>query len=169
MAAREEFTIFVERRQTQLLRLTRALTGDEQLGEDLAQATLDRLWARWRRVSAGGDPWAYTQRIAVSMSSTWRRRKWRYEMPTAQLPETAYAPDGESAELTRQLVARWLAALPRRQRAVIVLRFLADVSVDEAANVLGCSPGTVKSQTASALRHLRTLAELDKTSEERTS
>ena len=169
MGDREDFTEFVERRQVQLLRLCRALTGDEQLGEDLAQATLHRLWARWVRVSSRGDPWAYAQRIAVSLASTWRRRQWRSEVASSDVPESGHPAGDENVELTRATVARWLGTLSRKQRAVIVLRFLADRSVADTADVLGCSAGTVKSQTAAALRRLRTLAELDRMSEEQMS
>jgi RNA polymerase sigma-70 factor (sigma-E family) len=165
---REDFTAFVEQRQAQLLRLTRALTGDEQLGEDLAQSTLYRLWARWSRVSASGDPWPYAQRIAVSLASTWRRRRWRGEIASGAIPESAHVA-GDDHSVTRATVAQWLSTLTRRQRAVIVLRFLADRSVVETADVLGCSPGTVKRQTAAALRHLRARVESDRLSEEQMS
>jgi RNA polymerase sigma-70 factor (sigma-E family) len=160
MADSEEFTAFAEARQSALLRLGWALTGDRHLGEDLAQATLDRLWARWPRVSRRGDPWPYAQRVAVSLAATWWRRRWRHvEVVSGELPDAPGDANEIAAADTRDMVERWLATLPRRQRAVIVLRFLADLSVDETAETLHCSPGTVKSQTAKALDRLRALSE----------
>jgi RNA polymerase sigma-70 factor (sigma-E family) len=166
---REAFTAFVEQRWVPLVRLTWALTGDLHLGEDLAQASLDRLWRRWSKVSAGGDPWPYTQRIAVSLASTWRRRRWRTEIVTADVADTP-AVDKEPADALhdRDTVLRWMSALPPRQRAVVTLRFLCDLPVEETGVIVGCSPGTVKSQTAKALAHLRALAETDRTAKEHT-
>ena len=163
---RDAFTAFVEQRWTALLRLTWALTADRQLGEDLAQATLGRLWARWANVSRGGDPWPYTQRIAVTLASTWRRRRWTSEVVVRDLPDAPATDDTVRNADTREDVARWLRDLPRRQRAVVVLRFLADLSVEETAEVIGCSQGTVKSQTAKALGHLRALAIADQSEEQ---
>ena len=159
MTDEDAFTAFVAQRQMLLLRLCWALTGDRHRGEDLAQAVLDRLWRRWAKVSAGGDdPWPYTQRIAVSLASTWRRRLWSGEVATGHIGDRAES-DRAGQLADRDEVARWLAVLARQQRAVIVLRFLADLSVEQTAVVLGCTSGTVKSQTAKALARLRTLAE----------
>jgi RNA polymerase sigma-70 factor (sigma-E family) len=149
------FDAFVRARQGELARLGWGLTGDRQRGEDLAQAAFDRLWRRWSTVSASGDPWAYTQRIAVTLASSWRRRRWSSEVPTAS-PASGPAP-GEQFDgvLSRHLVEMWLALLPPRQRAVITLRFLLDLSVVETADRMSCSTGTVKSQTSKALTTLR--------------
>lgn len=166
MNEREAFTEFVKRRWAPLVQLSCALAGDRHLGEDLAQATFDRLWARWSKVSKSGDPWAYTQKIAVSLASTWRRRLWRSELITAAVPDKA-APEDTAGKLDlRQDVARWLKELPPRQRAVVTLRFLADMSIEQTAEIVGCSPGTVKSQTAKALTHLRRTAAVRRRPEE---
>jgi RNA polymerase sigma-70 factor (sigma-E family) len=148
------FDEFVRTRQDELARLGWALTGDRQRGEDLAQASFDRLWRRWAKVSEAGDPWAYTQRIAVSLASTWRRRHWSSEVPTAA-PAAGSAGEQFDGVLSRHLVETWLAVLPPRQRAVITLRFLLDLSVLETADRMRCSTGTVKSQTSKALSTLR--------------
>jgi RNA polymerase sigma factor (sigma-70 family) len=71
------------------------------------------------------------------------------------MPETAAGVDAADEQDTRHMVDRWLRALPPRQRAVVVLRFLSDLSVEDTARVLRCSPGTVKSQTSKALVELR--------------
>ena len=160
------FAAFVRLHESSLRRLCWALTGDRHTGEDLAQATLERLWKHWGRVSRAGDPWPYTQRIAVSLMSTWSRRKWRRaETPRQVLPDPGSAHDfaDELAELDR--VARWLDRLTARQRATVVLRYLCDLSVDETAVLLGCSAGTVKSQTNKALQLLQSNATEMATSE----
>jgi RNA polymerase sigma-70 factor (sigma-E family) len=159
-----QFDRFVASRQGSLVRLGWALTGDRHTGEDLAQACLSRLWPRWERVASAGDPWAYTQRIAVTLASTWRRRRWRSsEQPAGIAPPgtEAFATvsgDGFEDSDTRSVVAGWLRQLPARQRAVVALRFMFDQSIEETAAVLRCSPGTVKSQTSKALATLRSLA-----------
>jgi RNA polymerase sigma-70 factor (sigma-E family) len=147
MAEVDDFTAFVHARQVTLVRLGWALTGDRQLGEDLAQATLDRLWVRWARVSGRGDPWPYAQRVAVSLAATWWRRRWRHvEVVGGSLPDAAAGTDEFAAVDATDMVARWLARLPRRQRAVVILRFLVDLPIDETAEVLHCSAGTVKAR-----------------------
>lgn len=164
---RETFSAFVRERQASLVQLASALAGDRQLGEDLAQAALARLWPRWRKVSATGDPWPYLQRITISVASTWRRRRWRTELVTDKVPEPVAADSEPSPAVADLTVAKWLALLPPRQRAVIVLRFLADLSVEEAAGILGCTQGTVMSQTAKARNRLRTTIESERQMEAR--
>jgi RNA polymerase sigma-70 factor (sigma-E family) len=153
-----EFVAFVAARQAALVRLGWALTGDRQLGEDLAQAAFDRLWPRWRRIAAEGDPWPYLQRIAVNLATTWWRRRYRHlEVLTDSVPERVAAGDPASADL-RAVVAGWLPTLPPGQRASVVLRFMCDLSVAETAEIMCCSAGTVKSQTTRALNALRARA-----------
>lgn len=129
------------------------------LGEDLAQATLERLWPRWHRVAARGDAWAYTSRIAVSINASWRRRRW-WHAETSQDVEAEPHGVYEENVPTRVDVERWLARLGERQRTVIVLRYLMDLSVGETARVMDCSEGTVKSQTARALVRLREVSDI---------
>ena len=151
----EAFSAFVSARQAELARLGWALTGDRQLGEDLAQTALQRLWPHWSRVAAAGDPFPYVQRTMVNLWSTWRRRRrWRVERLDAVPPESGGTdPTIEVDE--RDALDGWLAQLPPRQRAVVVLRFMFDLDVADTAQRLGCTPGTVKSQTSKALRSLR--------------
>jgi RNA polymerase sigma-70 factor (sigma-E family) len=149
------FEEFVRARRSSLVRFGWALTGDRGQGEDLAQAAFDRLWPHWAKVSAGGDPWPYVQRIAINLALSWRRRRWRNEIPVAEPTAPPAADDDTDSWVSRQLVAGWLDGLPPRQRAVVVLRFLMDLSVEETAVCLGCSIGTVKSQTSKGLQALR--------------
>lgn len=158
-ATEEAFADFVRRRQVELARLGWALTGDRQLGEDLVQAALQRLWPHWDRVSSRGESYAYAQRIMVNLWSSWRGRRWRQmEQVVEALPDRDADEDEADRLDANDEVDRWLTTLPPRQRAVVTLRFLLDLSVAETAERLGCSTGTVKSQTAKALDHLRELA-----------
>jgi RNA polymerase sigma-70 factor (sigma-E family) len=150
----DAFSAFVMARQGELVQLGWALTGDRQLGEDLSQSALQRLWPHWTRVAAVGDPYPYTQRIMVNLYTSWRRRRWQLERPAAAPPDLTSA-DATTAVDEHDALDRWLAKLPARQRAVLVLRFVCDLDVTETAERLGCSSGTVKSQTAKALRNLR--------------
>ncbi|KOX25963.1 hypothetical protein ADK67_16275 [Saccharothrix sp. NRRL B-16348] len=135
-----------------MLRTAFLLTRDRGHAEDLLQTSLARAWRVWRRVQ--GDPEPYVRRIIVNTYATWWRRKWRAEQPTDVLPE----PVGASPEADvdqREWLWQALGRLPRRQRAVVVLRFYEDLTEAQAAHALGVSVGTVKSQTSKALARLR--------------
>lgn len=142
------FDRFVVTRSAALLRTPYLLTQDPHLAEDLVQATLAKAWFARRRIQ--GDPEPYIRRILVNEFANNWRRKWRGEQPTADLPET-HSPTAEPHPDLWHAVAN----LPRRQRAVIVLRFFDDLTETETARALGVSVGTVKSQTAKALAKLR--------------
>lgn len=146
-------------RQQALVRTGYLLTGDWQQAEDLVQTAMVKVWPRWPRIVAGGDPDAYVRRVLVTTYATWWRRRWRGERPSALLPETA-ADDGALAAVDlRDAVGRLLPELPPRQRAVVVLRFYEDLTEVQTAAALGCSVGTVKSQTSKALARLRVAVE----------
>jgi len=131
------------------------LTGDEQTAEDLVQTTLERVWPHWQRVARDRDPDAYVRRVMVNTYSSWWRRKWRGEQPTSDLPEITTADDDYArADLADALRRLWPTLTPR-QRAVLVLRHYEDLTETATADVLGCSVGTVKSQTSKALARLR--------------
>jgi len=153
------FREFVRQRGHALSRVAYLLTGDHQLAEDLVQTALARAAARWGRLASAGDPEPYVRRIMVNERTTWWRRG-RYER--VGLPGTAEAlpagPD-EAERITRRVaLLSALARLSARQRSVVVLRFFADLSVEETARTLGCSAGTVKSTTSDALARLRETA-----------
>jgi len=146
---------YVAARQRALLRTARMLTGDDQLAEDLVQTTLERVWPHWQRVSRDRDPEAYVRRVMVNTYASWWRRKWRGEQPTSDLPEVTKADDDYAQADLADALRRLLPALPPRQRAVLVLRYYDDLTETATAEALGCSVGTVKSQTSKALARLR--------------
>lgn len=143
-----EFTAFVEAAWPGLYRTAWLLLGDRGLAEDLVQTTLAKTFASWGRIRDRGAAGVYARTVLVNTASAWfRRRSWRNELASDTLPERAEHHD----EAARPAVRAALEALPVRQRAVVVLRFYDDLSVEETARVLGISAGTVKSQTSHAL------------------
>ena len=151
MADRGGFDGFVATRSQVLLRTAYLLTGDHTLAEDLLQTALAKSWFAWGRID--GPPEPYVRRVLATTYATWWRRRWRGERPTGQLPDRP-APAGSSVE-DRDALWRALGLLPRRQRAVVVLRYYEDLSEAETAQALGISAGTVKSQASKALAALR--------------
>jgi RNA polymerase sigma-70 factor (sigma-E family) len=142
---------YVVARLDRLRRAAFLLCRDWHLADDLVSVTIDKLYRHWRKASAATSIDAYTQRI---LTNTWldeTRRPWhRREIVTDELPESATDHEREPTGLL-DLVG----TLSPRRRAAIVLRFYLDLSVDETADVLGCSPGTVKSLTSRGLAALQ--------------
>ena len=150
-----EFEEFVRVRTPALLRTAYLLTGDQHAAEDLVQAALERTAARWRRIDRSGGPEAYVRTVMYRLQvDRWRRRRRVVEAVTDAPPETAGGDDYRAADL-RLALRTALARLTPKQRAVLVLRFYDDLGEARTAEVLGCAPGTVKSQTSLALRRLR--------------
>ena len=146
--AAASFDDFVAARSRALLRTAYLLTLDHALAEDLLQTSLTKAWFAWKRIH--GEPEPYVRKILVNTYASWWRRKWNGEQPTESLPEPAVEDATEPTDL-------WTAMerLPRRMRAVIVLRYFEDLTETQTADVLGCSVGTVKSQASKALAKLR--------------
>jgi RNA polymerase sigma-70 factor (ECF subfamily) len=152
--SREEFRAYVTARSGALLGTATLLTGDRALAEDLVQTALARTFLAWGRIRRREAVDAYCRRVLVTTYSTWWRRRWRGEVPTERLPERAGTdPYGQVDEGV--LLRAALARLPRRMRAVVVLRYWDDLPETEVADLLGCSVGTVKSQASRALAKLR--------------
>jgi len=148
------YAAYVAHRRRALLRAAWLLTGDWHLAEDLVQTALAKAYLAWGRVH---DPDPYVRRVLMTTYVTWWRRRWRGEHPTGELPDRPAPAD--DADLRHQVVAA-LRDLPRRQRAVVVLRYFEDLTEVETATALGCSVGTVKSQHARAMARLRSCAGL---------
>ena len=147
-----EFDEFVLARSHGLLRTAYLLTRDQALAEDLLQTALSKAWFSWGRIER--DPEPYVRKILVNTYLSWWRRKWNGEQAWAEPPEPDPGPVGDDVDRRRDLWSA-MGRLPRRQRAVIVLRFVEDLSEAETARLLGIAPGTVKSQTSKALASLR--------------
>jgi RNA polymerase sigma-70 factor (sigma-E family) len=143
------FDAFVAARSRALLRTAYLLTRDHALAEDLVQTALAKAWFHWSRIRED-NPEPYVRRILVTTYSTWWRRRWNGEIPTEDLPDAPTSSGEDELDL-------WdaIGRLPRRQRAVVVLRFYEDLTEAETARLMGSSVGTVKSQTAKALAKLR--------------
>ena len=152
---REEFVAFVQAQQHRLLRSAFLICGDRHLAEDLLQGALVKLALRWRQVR-DGDPEAYLRTILHRDAISWWRR-WRRELLTSAPPPPSGRDTTEDTSV-RLVFAAALRRLTPSQRAVLVLRFVEDLSEARTAEVLGVSIGTVKSQTSVAVRRLRELA-----------
>ncbi|NUP52360.1 MAG: SigE family RNA polymerase sigma factor [Catenulispora sp.] len=150
-----EFGDFMAARWPALVRTAYLLTGDQHLAEDLAQATLTKVYASWKRVRRADDIDAYVRRVLVNTNAgRFRKRRVAEHLVAAPYDGRGHEPHEPLAQRTALMAA--LAALPGRQRAVVVLRYWEDLSEREVAAILGCSQGTVKSQAAKALARLRT-------------
>lgn len=147
-----DFDDFVAARSTALLRTAYLLTHDHALSQDLLQTALAKAWFAWDRIESHPD--AYVRRVLVTTYATWWRRRWNGERPTETLPERTSADATAHVDTSHDL---WqaLADLPKRQRAVVVLRYFEDLSVEDTAAALDVSTGTVKSQLSKALAKLR--------------
>jgi RNA polymerase sigma factor (sigma-70 family) len=148
---------FCDRVRSRLVGTLSLLCGDGDAAEELAQETLARVWLGWSRVRALGEPLAtvWTYWVAINLANSWLRRRMAEQRARARLAAGAAGahldPDPADAVAVRRVVA----ALPRRQRTAVVLRYYADLPVAEVAALMGCAPGTVKSHTSTALTALR--------------
>jgi len=132
------------------------LCGDWHLAEDLTQTTFTKLYRAWHRIQRHEVLDQYARRVLLRVFLDERRRPWRREfatVPDSPALDVVAPSDGMPDE--RLLLTTALLRLPPRHRAVLVLRFWADQSVEQVADILGCSPGTVKSQTSRGLANLR--------------
>jgi len=152
VADRAGYEEFVAARSPRLLRVAFLLTRDWALAEDLLQTALMKAWFAWSRLD--GEPEAYVRKIIATTYTSWRRRRWTGEVSHAEMPERAM-PDGLAAVDDRFGLWPALGRLPKRQRAVLVLRFFEDLTEAQTAEALGISVGTVKSQASKALVKLR--------------
>lgn len=154
------FEEFVRARSTHLFRLALLLAGhDHAAAQDLLQVALERAYRHRLRLFAGGSPEPYVRRILVNAAIDWRRvLRRRREKPWEDLDRQPATNDLIDQLADRDVLVRALAALPRRQRAVLVLRYWEDLSEAEIASTLGCSVGTVKSHVSRGLARLRNIA-----------
>lgn len=157
MPDKGDFEQFVAGRSGVLLRTAYLLcAGDRGAAEDLLQEVLERMYPKWKRIR--GEPEAYARAaLANASANRWRRRSRRVrETPLTEATYTAVSGP-EKQVIDRDEVVRALGGLPERMRAVLVLRFYDDLSEADTASAMGCSVGTVKSQTSRGLGRLREL------------
>ena len=151
-----EFSEYVTLRWPPMLRTARLLTGEQALAEDLVQTALEKCFAAWPRLRAYEAADAYVRRTIVNTYLSWRRKRAWSEVPRERFDDHP-AADAIDIVSERSMLMDALAELAPRQRAAIVLRYYEDLSVQQTAELLGCSIGTVKSQTSDALARLRDL------------
>lgn len=149
----EEFREYAAARRGALRRTAYLLCGDWYLADDLVQDALARLYVRWPRVRERGEVDAYVRRMLVNGFLAARRRPWRREVTAGQVPDQPVADGADDG--TRDQLRRALDQLAPSQRAVVILRYWDDLSVEQTATTLNCSTGNVKSQAARGLAHLR--------------
>ena len=146
-----------------LVRYATALSDDRELGADLVQDVLCKVFTRWPQVQNVADPGAYAHTMVTRQYLSWRRL-WssrNISLAAGDMPEGP--PGGDHAETiaNRDAITRQLAQLPRRQRTVLVLRYYEQLTDNEIADELGCSPVTIRGYASRALAGLRLTAECD--------
>lgn len=153
-AAEAEFEEYFRARRDTVRRTAYLLCGDWHRADDHAQAAFVALHRHWRRIREPAALDAWMRRTVVRAVIDESRRPWRRERP-AETVEAGAVDAGADAIATRHALVDGLRAVPPRQRAVLVLRYLDGLDVAGVAAALGCSEGTVKSQTAHGLAALR--------------
>ncbi|MEU4393576.1 SigE family RNA polymerase sigma factor [Kribbella sp. NPDC023855] len=157
-ATDEDFEEFARARTGQLYRTAWLLTGDRHHAEDLVQETLAKMFRAWRGVQRIDNPSAYAQTVlARTFISQRRRRSWS-EQPVSSMPERAERPGDPALRISLQNA---LAELSPLDRAVLVLRFFEDRSVEQVALDLGKNAGAIRTRTSRALDRLRAVLGAD--------
>jgi RNA polymerase sigma-70 factor (sigma-E family) len=148
-----EFVQFVDGHARELRRTAYLMCGDWQRAEDATQDALVKLYVAWSRLERSGGLRAYAHRAVTTAVIDQGRRPWRREVEGRTMPDPGHDP---IEHVDRRLaVVRALQSLPHRRRQCVVLRYFADLPVEETAQLLGITTGTVKSQTARALQQVR--------------
>lgn len=150
------FEEFAATRLPGVLRFAGVLTADRALAEDVVQEVLIRVHARWNQIGAMDRPELYVRKMIVNEFLSWRRRSWRL-VPAGRGQDVGdrISHDHASIHAERAALLAELGKLPRRQCAVLVLRYYEGFSDTEIAEMLGCTPGTVRGYAFRALAALR--------------
>ena len=157
--AADGFEVFARRVLPDMLRYASALTGDPHLGADLVQEVMVRAQGRWGRIRRTDHPERYVKKMVTNEHLSFRRR-WHTRSVVPVADETLQARTPATADPSIRVadhdgLRQRLADLPRRQRAVLVLRFYEDLDDAEIADLLGMTTGTVRSNASRALAALR--------------
>ncbi|SDX99143.1 RNA polymerase sigma-70 factor, sigma-E family [Micromonospora pattaloongensis] len=154
-AAEDEYRQFVAARMDSLRRTAYLLCRDWHTADDLVSITLGKLYRNWRRVRDAENVEAYVRGVLTHAWLDELRRPWRRERSVDQLPDHVEPQVAEASAVDRDLLLHLLGQLPPRRKAVVVLRYYCDLSVEQTADILGITTGAVKSQAARALEALR--------------
>jgi RNA polymerase sigma-70 factor (sigma-E family) len=160
-SADADFLGWVTTRRDGLRKTAYLLCGDWFLADDLVQDALTRLFGVWGRVSGSGDPGPYARKILVNLYLDHRRRPSRREVPLAELPDHGGAEQADAVDGDRDRLMTALRQVPNGQRAVLVLRYWEDLSIEQTAQILGTSASNVRSQASRGLDALRAALEPD--------
>jgi RNA polymerase sigma-70 factor (sigma-E family) len=163
-----DFEEFVAARGRSLFRTAHLLVGEKEAAEDLLQSVFEKAYPRWWRIRRAGQPEAYVRRMLVNQAhDTWRARKgvhlqaWVEEQIEAHTGEGGFGPlrgaDPAEEVVLRQTLMKAVRTLPAQMQAVLVLRYWEGLAEREAAELLGVSVGSVKSQASRGLERLRVL------------
>ena len=155
MRDEQAFVEFAEAARGRLRRTAYLMCGDWDQASDHVQEGLIRVYVAWPRLTRAGREYAYARKAVVSAFLDHSRRRSSTEVPTEHDGDVSSGQDVAESVALRSALMSALAGLPQRQRACVVLRYFDDLSVADTASALGCSEGTVKSQTSRALDSLR--------------
>jgi RNA polymerase sigma-70 factor (sigma-E family) len=152
------FEEFAAARTQGLLRYATVLTCDRHLAEDILQEVLVRVFRKWKRIEQLQVPETYVRRMITNEFLSWRRRRASTDLPQSPQAMTQLGKsvgDPTTGYNERDALLADIAALPKRQRAVLVLRYFCDLPDEQIAEVMGCGTGTVRSHVSRALATLR--------------
>lgn len=160
-ARSEEFQSFMTGRWPRLMRTAFLLTGEQHAAEDLVQSTLEQVFVAWRKVGSADDPEAYVRRVMINAHARRHRRRLKEFLApkddSGLVREIADSGDRIAQADDRSALLKALVQLPPRQREAVVLRYWEDLTETQAAEAMGCSVGTVKSNAAKGIAKLRAI------------
>jgi RNA polymerase sigma-70 factor (sigma-E family) len=149
------FEAYVAARGAALVRFAILLTGDDHRAEDLVQDALAKAYLRWGRIRRADNPDVYVRRLIANASRSWWRRPANREVPVERTAEHPVPGDLGADAAEHDTLWRLVATLPHQQRAVVVLRYYEDLDDTTIAEILDCSPVTVRTHAMRALQRLR--------------
>jgi len=158
MKTKDDFVEYARVAAPQLRRTAYLLCRDWDLAQDFTQTTLAKMYVHWERIVQRDNPHAYAKKVLLRAVVDHQRLRSSSETVVAELPETAVP--GADTDLRITLIDA-LARIPYRDRAIVILRYWEDQSVEATADLLGVPAGTVKSQAARTLTRLRTMLGVD--------